>query len=137
MDNACFFSMNRTGGSSLPKRVGKTYHIPGKLVVASGYWLEMLTDEMARVIREVKPMLAVVITPMPRYLDPCCDEHRGETTEEKKAEEQGRLLKAVLGAQEGDLPAAGQGTLQEHYCGGADGGPQCEGLGGWSEGCDG
>jgi hypothetical protein len=75
MDNTgtCFFSMNRTGGSSLPERVGKTYHIPGKLVVASGYSLEILTDEMARVIKEVKPMLAVVITPMPRYLDPCCD----------------------------------------------------------------
>jgi hypothetical protein len=65
--------------------------------VASGYSLEMLTDEMARVIREVKPMLAVVITPMPRYLDPCCDEHVGDKTEEKKAEEQERLLKAVWG----------------------------------------
>jgi hypothetical protein len=57
----------------------------------------MLTDEMARVIREVKPMLAVVITPMPRYLDPCCEEHGGDKTEEKRAEEQERLLKAVWG----------------------------------------
>ncbi len=97
MDNACFFSMNRTGGSGLPKRVGKTYHIPGKLVVASGYSLEMLMDEMARVIKEVKPMLAVVITPMPRYLDPCCEEHGGDKSEEKRAEEQERLLKAVWG----------------------------------------
>jgi hypothetical protein len=97
MDNACFFSMNRTGGSSLPKRVGRTYHIPGKLVVASGYSLEMLTDEMARVIREVKPLLAVVITPMPRYLDPCCEEHGGGKTEEKRVEEQEKLLKAVWG----------------------------------------
>ncbi len=95
MDNACFFSMNRTGGWSLPKRVGRTYHIPGKLVVASGYSLEMMTDEMARVIREVKPLLAVVVTPMPRYLDPCCEEHEGGRTEEKKKEEQEKLLKAV------------------------------------------
>jgi hypothetical protein len=97
MDNACFFSMNRTGGSSLPKRVGRTYHIPGKLVVASGYSLEMMTDEMAKVIREVKPLLAVVVTPMPRYLDPCCDEHEGGKTEEKKKEDQEKLLKAVWG----------------------------------------
>jgi hypothetical protein len=62
MDNGCFFSMNRTGGSSLPKRVNKKYHIPGKLVVASGGALEMMTDEMARVIKEVKPLLTVVIT---------------------------------------------------------------------------
>ena len=39
---------------------------------------------MARVIREVKPLLAVVVTPMPRYLDPCCEEHEGGRTEEKK-----------------------------------------------------
>jgi hypothetical protein len=97
MDNACFFSMNRTGGSSLPKRVGRTYHIPGKLVVASGNSLEMMTDEMAKVIREVKPLLAVVVTPMPRYLDPCCDEHDGGRTEEKKKEDQEKLLKAVWG----------------------------------------
>jgi hypothetical protein len=95
MGNACFFSMNRTGGSSLPKRVGKTYHIPGKLVVASGYSLEMKTEEMARVIREVKPMLAVVVTPMPRYLDQCCEEHKGGKTEERRKEEQEKLLKAV------------------------------------------
>jgi hypothetical protein len=95
MDNACFFSMNRTGGSSLPNRVGKIYHIPGKLVVASGYSLEMMTEEMARVIREVKRMLAVVVTPMPRYLDPCCEEHEGGKTEEKRKEEQEKLLKAV------------------------------------------
>jgi hypothetical protein len=95
MDNGCFFSMNRTGGSSLPKRVNKKYHIPGKLVVASGGALEMMTDEMARVIKEVKPLLTVVITPMPRYLDPCCDEHAGDKSEERRKEEQEKLLKAV------------------------------------------
>jgi hypothetical protein len=75
--------------------VGRTYHIPGKLVVASGYSLEMMTDEMAKVIREVKPLLAMVVTPMPRYLDPCCEEHEGGRTEEKKKEDQEKLLKAV------------------------------------------
>jgi hypothetical protein len=55
----------------------------------------MMTDEMARVIKEVKPLLAVVITPMPRYLDPCCDEHAIDKSEEKKKEEQEKLLKAV------------------------------------------
>ena len=44
----------------------------------------MMTDEMAKVIREVKPLLAVVVTPMPRYLDPCCEEHEGGKTEDKK-----------------------------------------------------
>jgi hypothetical protein len=40
-------------------------------------------------------MLAVVVTPMPRYLDPCCEEPEGGRTEEKRKEEQEKLLKAV------------------------------------------
>jgi hypothetical protein len=70
MDNGVFFSMDRNGGSSLPKKVSGTYHIPGKLVVASGYALEMMAEQMATVAKETKPGMLVVITPMPRYLDP-------------------------------------------------------------------
>jgi len=39
--------------------------------------------------------LVVVITPMPRYLDPCCAEHNDGRSEERMAEDRGKLLKAV------------------------------------------
>jgi hypothetical protein len=32
---------------------------------------------------------------MPRYLDPCCEEHQGGKTDEKRKEELEKLLKAV------------------------------------------
>ncbi len=39
MDNGSFFSMDRCGGSSLPKKMNNAYHITGKLVVVSGsHW---------------------------------------------------------------------------------------------------
>ncbi len=75
MDNGVFFSMDRNGGSSLPRKISNAYHIPGRLVVASGYALEMMAEQMAYIAKETKPGLVVVITPMPRYLDPCCAEH--------------------------------------------------------------
>ncbi len=75
MDNGSFFSMDRMGGSTLPAKVSGQYHIKGKLVVASGYALEMMVERMAEVIKEVKAGLTMVVTPMPRYLDNCCEEH--------------------------------------------------------------
>jgi hypothetical protein len=95
MDNGVFFSMDRNGGSSLPKKVSRMYHIPGKLVVASGYALEMMTEQMAMVVKETKPGMVVVITPMPRYLDPCCADHMDSRSEERMEEDRMKLLKAV------------------------------------------
>ena len=95
MDNGTFFSMDRMGGSTLPAKVSGKYHIKGKLVVASGYALEMMVERMAEVAKEVKAGLTVVITPMPRYLDSCCAEHSGDKTEEKMEEDRERIVKAV------------------------------------------
>ncbi len=95
MDNGVFFSMDRNGGSSLPKKISNAYHIPGKLVVASGYELEMMAEQMAYIAKETKPGLVVVITPMPRYLDLCCAEPNDGRSEERMAEDRGKLLKAV------------------------------------------
>jgi hypothetical protein len=95
MDNGSFFSMDRCGGSSLPKKKNNAYHITGKLVVASGYALELMVEQMAHIVKEGKVGTAVVITPMPRYLDPCCIEHGAGKTEEQLEEERGKLLKAV------------------------------------------
>jgi len=60
MDNGSFFSMNKTGGSSLPRKdkKDKLYHIEGKLVVANGYSLELMTDQMGKIVSKVKPGLA-------------------------------------------------------------------------------
>ncbi len=63
MDNGVFFSIDRNGGSSLPRKISNAYHIPGKLVVASGYALEMMAEQMATIAKETKPGLVVVITP--------------------------------------------------------------------------
>jgi hypothetical protein len=95
MDNGSFFSMDRMGGSTLPAKVSGKYHIKGKLVVASGYALELMVERMAEVIKEVKAGLTVVVTPMPRYLDSCCEEHGGGRSEEKMEEDRERILKAV------------------------------------------
>ena len=48
---------------------------------------------MAHIVKEGKVGTAVVITPMPRYLDPCCIEHGAGKTEEQLEEEGGKLLK--------------------------------------------
>jgi uncharacterized membrane protein YgcG len=97
MDNGSFFSMNKTGGSSLPRKdkKDKIYHIEGKLVVANGYSLELMTDQMGRIVNKVKPGLAVIVTPMPRYLDPCCEVHLGGRTEEQLDADRLKLIKAV------------------------------------------
>jgi hypothetical protein len=97
MDNGSFFSMNKTGGSSLPRKdkKDKIYHIEGKLVVANGYSLELMTDQMGRIVNKVKPGLAVIVTPMPRYLDPCCEAHLGGRTEEQLDADRLKLIKAV------------------------------------------
>jgi len=97
MDNGSFFSMNKTGGSSLPRKDkrDKIYHIEGKLVVANGYSLELMTDQMGRIVNKVKPGLAVIVTPMPRYLDPCCEAHLGGRTEEQLDADRLKLIKAV------------------------------------------
>jgi hypothetical protein len=97
MDNGSFFSMNKTGGSSLPRKdkKDKRYHIEGKLVVANGYSLELMTDQIGKIVNKVKPGLAVIVTPMPRYLDPCCDVHKGDKTEDQLKQEREKLIKAI------------------------------------------
>ncbi len=94
MDNGTFFSMEGHGGSTLPKKISGKYHIPGKLVVASGYALELMVEKMADMAKEVKPGMVVVITPMPRYLDACCEEHNKGRSEEKQEEDREKLVKA-------------------------------------------
>ncbi len=95
MDNGSFFSMSRSGVSSLPVKKDRKYHIPGKLVVATGCTLELMVEQMLGVAEEVRPDLTIIITPMPRYLDPCCEEHgTGKTESELEADRQ-RMLKAV------------------------------------------
>ncbi len=95
MDNGSFFSMDRSGGSSLPKKISNVYHIIGRLVVAFGYALELMVEQIAHIVKEGKVGTAVVITPMSRYLDPCCAEHNEGKTEEMLEEERAKLLKAV------------------------------------------
>ncbi len=50
---------------------------------------------MLRIVREVGPDLAFIITLMPRYLDACCEQHGvGKSAAEWEADRQ-RILKAV------------------------------------------
>jgi len=95
MDNGTFLSLDRNGGSSLPKRVERKFHIPGKLVVASGFVLEQMLEQMLRVVEAVKPGLAVIILPMPIFLDLCCETHRQGRTEERLEEDREKLLRSV------------------------------------------
>jgi hypothetical protein len=94
MDNGTFFSVEGHGGSTLPKKISGKYHIPGKLVVASGYALELMVEKMADIAKEAKPGMVVVITPMPRYLDACCVEHNKGRSEEKQEKDREKLVKA-------------------------------------------
>jgi hypothetical protein len=57
--------------------------------------LEMMTEQMATFVKETKPGMVVVITPMPRFLDPCCADHTDGRSEEKLEEDRMKLLKAV------------------------------------------
>ncbi len=64
-------------------------------MVANGYSLELMTDQMGQIVSRVKPGLAVIVTPMPRYLDPCCETHLGGRTEEQLEADRLKLIKAV------------------------------------------
>jgi hypothetical protein len=97
MDNGSFFSMSRSGVSSLPVKKDRKFHIPGKLVVATGCTLEMMVEQMLRVADEVRPDLTIIVTPMPRYMDPCCEEHGAGKSEEELEVERQKMLKAVWG----------------------------------------
>ncbi len=97
MDNGSFFSLSRSGVSSLPTKKDRQYHIPGKLVVATGYTLENMVAQMLRIVQEVGPDLAFIITPMPRYLDACCEQHGGGKLAAEWEADRQRILKAVWG----------------------------------------
>ena len=89
--------MSRSGVSSLPVKKDRKFHIPGKLVVATGCTLEMMVEQMLRVADEVRPDLTIIVTPMPRYMDPCCEEHGAGKSEEELEVERQKMLKAVWG----------------------------------------
>jgi hypothetical protein len=55
----------------------------------------MMAEQMATVAKETKPGMLVVITPMPRYLDPCCGDHVDGRSEERMEEDRMKVLKAV------------------------------------------
>jgi microcompartment protein CcmL/EutN len=97
MDNSTYMSMDRTGGSSLPKKESGIFHIPGKLIVASGYALEQMVETMLRIAGKVKPGLVEIVLPMPRYLAPCCEKHRQGRTEKMIEEEGEKVIRAVSG----------------------------------------
>jgi hypothetical protein len=54
-----------------------------------------MVEQMTRIANSVKPGVTVIITPMPRFLDPCCAKHGANKTEDLLEEERSRLLKAV------------------------------------------
>jgi hypothetical protein len=97
MDNGSFLSLNRTGGSSMPRKIDRKYHIPGKLVVATGFVLEQMLEQMLKIVSAAKPAAAVIIMPMPRFLDVCCEEHNQGRTQEKQEEDREKLLRMVWG----------------------------------------
>jgi hypothetical protein len=84
-------------GQEVSVKKERKFHIPGKLVVATGSTLKMMVEQMLKVADEVRPDLTIIITLMPRYLDPCCKEHGAGRTEEELEAERQRMLKAVWG----------------------------------------
>jgi hypothetical protein len=53
IDNGSLFSLSKSGVSSLPTKKDRQYHIPCKLVVATGYTLENMMEQMLRIAAEV------------------------------------------------------------------------------------
>ena len=94
LDNGTFFSMNKTGGTSLPRRDKSDgiFHIPGRLIVASGYALELMLDNVMKISRAVEPSMTVIITPMPRFWTLA-------VTHTRRARDQGGAGQAAQGSQ--------------------------------------
>jgi len=107
-DNGSYLYLDSSSGTSLPKKVGKVYHIQKKLVVASRYVLDPMVNQILRIVGKIKPRVAVVILSMPCYLDPCCMEHGGEFGEGTEG-----TVDDGVGEKEGDPAAAEQVTHQK------------------------
>jgi hypothetical protein len=94
MDNECFFSMDRDG-STLPKKSNKKSHIQGRLVVAKGDQLAQILEYMTPILNAARNGLAVVVTPHPRFLVPCCLKHAADKTKEEVCRDAERTIGAV------------------------------------------
>ena len=56
-----------------------------------------MIEQMLRIVTATKTAVAVVVLPMPRYLDPCCANHDQGKSPEKQEEDRERVLRMVWG----------------------------------------
>jgi uncharacterized membrane protein YgcG len=95
LDSGIYFSMDMNGGLSLPLKEKGRYHIPGKLVIASGESLSLIMEQLLPFIKELRTAATVVVTPLPRFMAACCAEHNKCGTAEERYAEKERILKAA------------------------------------------
>jgi len=96
LDNSTFYVMNDvTGEMTLPARgEGGFFHEKGRLTVAKDVQLEGLLGKMEPLLGWRKEGLTILVAPIPRFLEPCCDGHRKS---EKEVEEEGKRILRELG----------------------------------------
>ena len=74
---------------------GKSFHVKGKLVVASGESLSLIVDKMAPLVCDLRTVVTIIVTPMPRYLKACCATHDKEMDDGQRIAEKERIIRAV------------------------------------------
>ena len=94
LDNEAFFSLDKNG-STLPRKVNKKYHVPGKVAVAKGDQPALLLDYMMPLLKGHRTGPAVIITPVPRFLAPCCTVHAEGKSEDQLMAEAEKTVSAV------------------------------------------
>jgi hypothetical protein len=75
-DNNVFLAAQADGSRSLPVR-SKTdgkYHVPGRLELADHNLIKNLVNMAVPLLRAAGDCEKVVLSSMPRYLSPCCDD---------------------------------------------------------------
>jgi hypothetical protein len=85
-DNNAFFGVGDDGTKTLPVKLsgGDGYHVPGRLEVADHGVIKALVNSSISLLRSAGEKEKIIISPLPRYIIPCCgdEEHITNRTEE-------------------------------------------------------
>jgi hypothetical protein len=73
-DNNTFFCAGDDGSRTLPAKNGgdDRYHVPGRLVVAGHDVVKSLVNTSIPLLRAGGEKEKIILSPLPRYLIPCC-----------------------------------------------------------------
>jgi hypothetical protein len=94
LENSVFFLLNKeTGSMELPKKGDhdNIFHVTGKVTVSKDMQLEALLEKLEPLLEWNPDCLKLLLCPLVRFLDDCCEEHMRE--EKTKKEDGIRQLK--------------------------------------------